>query len=122
MDQIPQMTERKKKIEMHVQIATKILSEIKRRSIDKLQDFEDELMTSGRLSGGNKAEMVQILSRETDKVDEFQDKIRLIIIYIMCGQDYKEIKEAIDMVKTLHMDKWDEAFVDCLLKKRPGDA
>jgi hypothetical protein len=122
MDQIPQMTERKKKIEMHVQIATKILSEIKRRSIDKLQDFEDELMTSGRLSGGNKAEMVQILSRETDKIDEFQDKMRLIIIYIMCGQDYKEIKEAIDMVKTLHMDKWDEVFVDSLLKKRPGDA
>jgi hypothetical protein len=31
MDLIPQMTERKKKIEMHVQIATKILGEIKRR-------------------------------------------------------------------------------------------
>ena len=36
MDQIPQMTERKKKIDMHVQIASKILSEIKRRAIDKL--------------------------------------------------------------------------------------
>jgi hypothetical protein len=122
MDQIPQMTERKKKIEMHVQIATKILSEIKRRAIDKLQDFEDELMTTGRLSSANKAEVGSILARETDKVDEFQDKMRLLIIYIMCGQDYKELKEAIDMVKALHMDKWDEAFVDSLLKKRPGDS
>jgi uncharacterized phage infection (PIP) family protein YhgE len=122
MDQIPQMTERKKKIEMHVQIATKILSEIKRRAIDKLQDFEDELMTTGRLSSANKAEVGSILARETDKVDEFQDKMRLLIIYIMCGQDYKEVKEAIDMVKALHMDKWDEAFVDSLLKKRPGDS
>lgn len=122
MDQIPQMTERKKKIEMHVQIATKILSEIKRRAIDKLQDFEDELMTTGRLSSANKAEVASILARETDKVDEFQDKMRLLIIYIMCGQDYKEVKEAIDMVKALHMDKWDEAFVDSLLKKRPGDS
>jgi len=30
------MTERKKKIDMHVQIASKILQEIKRREIDKL--------------------------------------------------------------------------------------
>ena len=61
MDQIPQMTERKKKLEMHVQIATKILSEIKRRSIDKLQDFEDEIMTSGRVSGTNKVEIMNYL-------------------------------------------------------------
>ena len=43
-------------------------------------------------------------------------------MYIMCGQDYKEVKEAIEMVKALHMDKWDEGFVDSLLKKRPGDS
>lgn len=116
------MTERKKKIEMHVQIATKILSEIKRRGIDKLQDFEDELMTTGRLSSANKAEVAGILGRETDKVDEFQDKMRLVVMYIMCAQDYKEVKEAIEMVKALHMDKWDEGFVDSLLKKRPGDS
>ena len=61
IDQIPQMTERKKKLEMHVQIATKILSEIKRRSIDKLQDFEDEIMTSGRVSGTNKVEIMNYL-------------------------------------------------------------
>jgi hypothetical protein len=79
-------------------------------------------MTTGRLSSANKAEVVSILGRETDKVDEFQDKMRLLIIYIMCGQDFKEIKEAIDMVKSLHMDKWDDSFVDSLLKKRPGDA
>ncbi len=44
------MTERKKKIDMHVQIASKILSEIKRRGIDKLQDIEDEIMQSGKIS------------------------------------------------------------------------
>ena len=36
MDMIPQMTERKKKIDMHVKIASKILGDIKRREIDKL--------------------------------------------------------------------------------------
>lgn len=61
------MTERKRKIEMHVKIASKILSEIKRRSIDKLQDFEDELMTSGKLSSGNRVEVMNFMKRETDK-------------------------------------------------------
>jgi len=31
LDQLPQMTERKKKIDMHVKIASKILGEIKAR-------------------------------------------------------------------------------------------
>lgn len=51
MDQIPQMTERKKKIDMHVAIAMKLLSEIQKRKLDKLQEFEDEIMgASGQLS------------------------------------------------------------------------
>jgi hypothetical protein len=57
MDQISVMTEKKKKLEMHVQTATKMYSEIRRRSIDKLQDFEEEVMTSGRINGQNKADM-----------------------------------------------------------------
>jgi len=36
MDVLPEMTEKKAKVDMHVDIASKILSEIKRRSIDKL--------------------------------------------------------------------------------------
>ena len=36
MDAIPAMTERKKKIDMHVSIASAMLHEIKRRGIDKL--------------------------------------------------------------------------------------
>ena len=44
------MTERKKKIDMHINVATKILGDIKRRGIDKLQDVEDEIMTSKVMS------------------------------------------------------------------------
>ena len=36
MDALPAMTEQKKKIDMHLQIASKILAEIKRRDLDKL--------------------------------------------------------------------------------------
>jgi hypothetical protein len=112
------MTERKKKIEMHVQIATRILAEIKRRGIDKYQDFEDELMTTGRLSSANKPEVISLLRRETDRDDEFQDKLRLVIIFIICGSDSQELRSLIDIVKNLHRDKWDEVFIEALLKKR----
>jgi hypothetical protein len=36
MDALPAMTEKKKKVDMHVQIASKMLSEVKRRDLDKL--------------------------------------------------------------------------------------
>ena len=54
IDAIPQMTEKKRKIDMHVSIATKILQEIKKREIDKLQDFEEEIM-KGTISTQTKA-------------------------------------------------------------------
>jgi hypothetical protein len=112
------MTERKKKLEMHVQIATKILSEIKRRSIDKLQDFEDELMTSGRLSGANKVEIMNYLKQESDKVEEYNDKLRLLIISILCGNDANEVRLMADVIKEVHKDKYDEIFIEALIKKR----
>jgi hypothetical protein len=51
MDALPAMTEKKKKVDMHVQIASKMLSEIKRRDLDKLEDFEEEVMKSTKLTG-----------------------------------------------------------------------
>jgi hypothetical protein len=50
MDALPAMTEKKKKVDMHVQIASKMLAEIKRRDLDKLEDFEEEVMKSSKLS------------------------------------------------------------------------
>lgn len=41
IDRIPQLTEEKKKIDMHVQIASSILGKIKSRKLDKLQDIEE---------------------------------------------------------------------------------
>ena len=120
MDVIPQMTERKKKIEMHVQIATRILAEIKRREIDKLQDFEDEIMTTGRVCSGNRAEVMRYMRKEVDTKEEYMDKMRLLIIYIICGSDTQEVKQIVEIMKTVHLDKWDESFVEGLLKKRPN--
>lgn len=113
IDQIPQMTERKKKIEMHVQIASKILGEIKRRGLDELQEYEDDIMGgSGKIGSANKAKALEYIKRETDKVEEFTDKMRLLLIEVMCGSDLNEIRTMIDNVKMLHADKFDEDFVE----------
>lgn len=55
---------------MHVQIASKMLSEIKRRSIDKLQDFEDEIMNGTTLSNTCKTDLIQYLQGETASEEE----------------------------------------------------
>ena len=46
MDALPEMTARKAKIDMHVQVANHILKEIGRRELNNLQDWEDEIMTN----------------------------------------------------------------------------
>lgn len=54
MDKLPVMQDKKKKIDMHVKLATQLLTEIKSRQIDKLQDIEDEILTKRSVSGENK--------------------------------------------------------------------
>ena len=54
MDALPAMTEAKRKVDMHVNIATKLGEEIRRREIDKLQDIEDEIMKGAGLSAQTK--------------------------------------------------------------------
>ena len=103
---------------MHVLLASKILKEIKSRSIDKLQDIEDELMANGVLSGENKTDFNAFLNRETDTPSAFMDKMRMLLIYIFCCRDKQEIKVAIEMVKAAHPHEFNEAFVESLLKDR----
>jgi hypothetical protein len=59
------MTEQKKKIDMHVKIASRILTDIKARQLDKMQDIEDEIMTTRKLAGENKQDLINILGLET---------------------------------------------------------
>lgn len=82
MDAIPEMTEMKRKIDMHVQIASKILYDIKRRSLDKLQDYEDEIMNSNAPSAAVKADILVYLKGETASDEELIDKIRILTILV----------------------------------------
>ena len=81
MDAIPAMTEQKRKIDMHVSIASKILSEIKKRKIDSLQDWQDEIMKNGVLATQSKADLFKYLQSSLNENDVFR---LLILISHFC--------------------------------------
>ena len=75
-------------------------------------------MTSGRLSGQNKTDMLEYLKAESDKAEIFNDKMRLLLIAIMCGNDVAEVRQMIEVMKELHKDKFDNEFVETVMKRR----
>lgn len=100
MDALPAMTEKKKKVDMHVQIASKILSEIKRRDLDKLQDFEDEIMKSTKLSNQCMIDLMAYLKNQIATPEHFTDRMRILTIIAIClDQDDSVLKQAIANVK-----------------------
>lgn len=121
IDKLPQMTEQKKKIDMHMKIASSMLTEIKSRSIDKLQDIEDEILTTRKLAGENRQDLVNILGISSTEKTQFEDKIRVLIMMILCLKDMAELQSFYDIVQNTHK-KIDEVGVlekvNIMLKKR----
>lgn len=109
MDAFPELSARKTKIDMHVQLATKILSEIGRRELNNLQDWEDEIMTNlNSLTGQVKTDLIRFLSRETAQTshDEFNDKLRVLVIIVLCTNDRTLVTEAINAVTEANPDQF----------------
>jgi hypothetical protein len=102
LDKLPQMTERKKKIDMHVKIASKILSDIKSRQIDKLQDIEDEILSSRKVTGENKQDLLNLLGLETHLKEQFTDKVRVLVMMILCLADLELLGKFIQEVEKVH--------------------
>jgi len=84
---------------MHVKIASKILTEIKSRSIDKMQDIEDEIMTTRKITGENKQDLINILGVQND----LNDKLRVIIIMVLCLKDMGELSKMLEIIKNSQM-------------------
>jgi hypothetical protein len=70
------------------------------------------------MSNATRQQFMEFFSKETDKRDEINDKIRLLLINIFCSGDLSDVKQIIDTIKTLHKDNFDEGFIQSLLKKR----
>jgi hypothetical protein len=79
------MSERKKKVDMHILIASKMLNEIRARGIDKLQDIEDDILTQRQMSNANRADFMTFMKKATETPRDFMDKMRLLLIFIHCS-------------------------------------
>lgn len=104
MDAIPEMTEQKRKIDMHVFIASKILQEIKMREIDKLQDFEDEIMKGAALTTQTKTEIQKYLSNKDHIERDGDDVVRLLVLLSICYQDKKYVEQLLLSTKLQEQD------------------
>ncbi|EHA8590507.1 SEC1 family transport protein SLY1 [Cocos nucifera] len=76
VNSLPELTERKKMIDKHTNIATVLLGEIKERSLDGYCDLENDMLTKGSV---DKSQLLSLLKGKGTKVD----KIRLAITYLL---------------------------------------
>lgn len=76
VNSLPELTERKRMIDKHTNIATALLGEIKSRSLDTFFSAEEEMLSRGT---ADKATLLQNLKGKGAK----EDKLRLAIVYLL---------------------------------------
>lgn len=93
VNSLPELTERKKMIDKHTNIATVLLGEIKERSLDSYCTLEDDMLTKGSI---DKNALVSLLKGKGTK----SDKLRLAITYLLAMEttpqsELEQIEEAL---------------------------
>lgn len=77
---LPELTKRKQRIDLHTNLATALLNEIKDRNLDAFFSAEDHVMS--RSTTTDKDTVLNLLR---DSAGTPEDKMRLFIIYALCG-------------------------------------
>lgn len=62
------------------------------REIDKLQDFEDEIMKGAALTTQTKTEIQKYLSNKDHIERDGDDVVRLLVLLSICYQDKKYVE------------------------------
>jgi hypothetical protein len=75
VNSLPELTERKRIIDKHTNIATALLGEIKSRSLDGFCSMEDEMLSKGSVDKG----LLALLKGKGSK----EDKLRLAVVYLL---------------------------------------
>lgn len=78
MKQVPLVTEKKRILDMHMKIATRIMDSVRERSLDMLFSAEDSV---------HKQSPSAIMSIIADKRIQPEDKLRLFIVYYLSNKD-----------------------------------
>ncbi|XP_078445679.1 sec1/munc18-like (SM) proteins superfamily [Wolffia australiana] len=95
VNSLPELTERKKMIDKHTNIATVLLGEIKERSLDTYCTLEDDMLSKGNV---DRSALVGLLKGKGTKTD----KLRLAITYLLAMEttpvsELEQIEEALVM-------------------------
>jgi len=104
LDKIPEMTERKKRLDMHANIATHLFNEIKNRGLDKLFELESKVIFNKNLSSQEKADVFSFLeSSEAGSSEIGIDKVRLAAIlyqnmHNLSPKDQERIEMALEKI------------------------
>lgn len=81
---LPELLERKRLIDMHTNIATALLEQIKQRKLDTYFETEERMMSKSTLSQS----LMDIIS--DPEAGKPEDKVRLFIIALICGPPMSE--------------------------------
>ncbi|KAF6155858.1 hypothetical protein GIB67_039189 [Kingdonia uniflora] len=79
VNSLPELTERKKVIDKHTNIATVLLGEIKDRSLDSYAKKENDMLTKGSI---DRNELISVLKGRGTKID----KLRYAIVYLLSAE------------------------------------
>ena len=93
VNSLPELTERKKMIDKHTNIATVLLGEIKERSLDSYCTLEDDMLSKGNV---DKNSLLSLIKGKGEKTD----KLRLAITYLLSMEttppsELEQIEEAL---------------------------
>lgn len=92
---VPELTEKKRMIDKHTNIATALLGRIKNRTLDQFHSVEEEFITN-KASRDKLLEMISPAAKGTA-----EDKLRLAIVYVLASEsnpssaDYESMESAL---------------------------
>ena len=103
---LPELTERKRLIDTHLQISTALLESIKTRDLGTLFNIEQEIVNTfigGTTNNNNSSNLTILTTLKDPKIGNSNDKLRLLLIYLI--YNYKTlpnsnfVQEALDILK-----------------------
>eukprot|EP01097_Dermamoeba_algensis_P005802 TRINITY_DN3663_c0_g1_i1.p1 TRINITY_DN3663_c0_g1~~TRINITY_DN3663_c0_g1_i1.p1 ORF type:complete len:642 (-),score=150.36 TRINITY_DN3663_c0_g1_i1:195-2120(-) len=113
VESLPELRARKKKIDLHTNIAHALLERIKKREIDSYFSLEEKILL-GLKSAADKKEIISLITGEgtTSKGTE-EDRLRLFLVYYLSGEKIENAE-----IEALLANFTDASFLKYLKKVR----
>ncbi|KRX11056.1 Sec1-like protein [Pseudocohnilembus persalinus] len=120
VDEVTELKEKRKKVDMHTNIATFLTEQISEKELDKFFELGSAVMQNRYL---NKQEIRQMEELLASQKPEESDKLRLLILFAIYSNDQKQTQEFIEKsgIKTQKYLKVLE-FVKAYNNKKTGDS